>query len=326
MHIKEAFVVKRFLTIMLTLVLFCTVCTTVYAMPVANVVINGSNVKFTSETGYPFVDENNRTLVPLRITMESAGFAVGYDSVKDTAIVITPYDRIEIPIGTNYIYNNNQLTENDTNAVVYNGRTYLPIRAVLESAGFNVEWDTKTKTVSAYTFDPTSIELVPYSTSSLTTLIDNVLEGRVVYVNGQYYATPEYAKGLANMQVNYLSDDLNTALYPYDDHYPDLPEDFNFDEAFKEQSMESEWIDIYTLKTITNDSSLSFGHTYYNGGFVYAFFKEGISSKVVYVCDEMPDKFTSSGYNEGTFNGIRIKYESGSWFFNPEDVKEKGII
>src|SRR5690606_19899606 len=142
------------------------------------------------------------------------GFAVGYDPNAHTAIVITEHNRIEVPIGTNKIYTNNQLIENDTNAVVKNGRTYLPIRVVLENAGYTVEWDAATRTVNAYNFKFDENELILYSTSNLATLVDNILKGNVVYINGQYYATPDYVKRLVNPKITYLGDDLNTAIYP----------------------------------------------------------------------------------------------------------------
>ncbi|SCL85048.1 hypothetical protein PP176A_0790 [Sporanaerobacter sp. PP17-6a] len=79
-----------------------------------------------------------------------------------------------------------------------------------------MEWDAKTNTVNAYTFSYDPNELVPYSTSNLETLTDKTLSGDVVYINGGYYATPEYMKLLLNTEVHYLDlyNDLNTAIYP----------------------------------------------------------------------------------------------------------------
>lgn len=171
-----------------------------------NVLINGKAVEFSSESGYPYIDENNRTMVPLRVTMEAAGFAVGYDTIARTAIVITAHRRIEIPIGTNKIYTNNVLTENDTEAVIKNDRTYLPIRAVLQNADFKVEWLAEVNVVNAYNFDYNAEEFVPYSTSSLSTLLMNITEGNVIYYQGQYYATPEYVKVISSEQIHYLGD------------------------------------------------------------------------------------------------------------------------
>ncbi|KXL52826.1 hypothetical protein CLNEO_18490 [Anaerotignum neopropionicum] len=183
-----------------------------------NIVVNGNPIEFTENSGYPYVDENSRTMVPLRITMESAGCSVGYDKTNQVAIVISEHDRVEVPIGTDYIYNNNEKLQNDTFAVVNNGRTYLPIRIVLESMGYTVEWDSKTKTVNAYNFT-ISDEFVPYSTSSLETLVKNVLSGDVVYIGGQYYATPEYVKQITNTVIQYTGDDLNTSIYPQSNRF-----------------------------------------------------------------------------------------------------------
>lgn len=190
-----------------------------------NIIINSKAVAFTDDSGYPYIDENGRTMVPLRVTMEAAGAAVGWDSAKQTAIVITEHDRIEIPIGTDYLYNNNTKIQNDTIAVVKDGRTYLPIRAVLEAADFTVEWDGSTRTVNAYSFSLDG-SFVPYSTSNLWTLLENLLSGNVVYANGQYYTTPEYVKLLVNTQINYTGSDLNTAIYPQNSRYDWI--DFQF--------------------------------------------------------------------------------------------------
>lgn len=182
------------------------------------IVVNGNRVVFTQESGFPYVDENARTMVPLRITMEAAGCAVGYDSTNQVAIVISDHDRVEVPIGTDYIYNNNVMLQNDTFAVINDGRTYLPIRIVLESMEYTVTWDKTTKTVNAYSFSINN-EFVPYSTSSSATLVEKILNGEVVYSNGQYYATPDYVKRLTNTVVHYSGADLNTAIYPQNNRF-----------------------------------------------------------------------------------------------------------
>ena len=197
-----------------------------------NVIINGKQVNFTQDSGFPYIDENQRTMVPLRITMESCGAAVGYDVNKQTAIVITEFDRIEVPIGTNYLYNNNEKIINDTKAVVKDGITYLPIRAVLESAGYTVESNSDSKSVIAYNFSNDKNDLVPYHTGSLATLVERLLSGEVVYIDGTYYVTPDYVRMLKNVQVNYLGNDLNTAIYPEENSRYDLIDiDIDFPES-----------------------------------------------------------------------------------------------
>lgn len=289
-----------------------------------NILINGKKVNFTSDTGYPFVDKNNRTMVPLRVTMETAGFAVGYDSSNETAIIITDHDRIEIPVGTNYIYNNNNLIKNDTNAVIKDNRIYLPIRAVLESADFTVAWDSTTNTVNAYIINPNSDELVLYSTSDLSELVKNVLEGNVVYINGQYYVTPEYLKLLTNVKVYYSGDDLNKSIYPQESRFFDFSA---FEESYKQQTLSSDWIDIYTVKNLSDIPNLNFDITLHNGKFVYSFYKSDIDSEEeILICDEIPNEFIKAQNSIGYFNGIHMKKENGKWFFNPKDLVALKII
>lgn len=215
---------KKILLFTIMIILLVINSFTVNANTDINILLNGTSVVFDETTGHPYVDENNRTMVPLRATMESAGFVVGYDTTAQTAIIITEYNRIEVPIGTNKVYVNNTLKENDTAAVVKNDRTYLPIRMILEAAHYTVEWDSNTKTVNAYTYDYDEENFVPYHTTNIPTLIEKLLSGQVVYINGQYYATPEYVKLLNNVQVNYSGDDLNTAIYPQQNRFlTDIP-------------------------------------------------------------------------------------------------------
>lgn len=112
-----------------------------------NVRIDELDITFNNDSGYPYIDSNNRTMVPLRITMEKARCTVDYKKETNTAIVIKDDINIEVPIGTNQIIVNGVVKENDTESVIINGRTYLPIRAVLEAAGFLVAWDSSTSTV-----------------------------------------------------------------------------------------------------------------------------------------------------------------------------------
>lgn len=306
-------------------------CFIVFAIPTIasadnniNILLNGKVVDFTDDSGYPYVDENNRTMVPLRITMESAGFAVGYDSQTHTAIVITDHNRIEVPIGTNKVYVNNQLIENDTIAVVKNGRTYLPIRAVLENAGYTVEWANDTKIVNAYTYDFDANEFMPYSTSSLTTLLSNILKGNVIYYQGQYYATPDYIKMLTNVQVHYLGNDLNTAIYPQADRY-DLV-DFDFETAYEEQLESEEWLNDLQLADLTDNLTFGFVGIDDNSEYEYGFFISGSSSKTLLILSDYTYEIAQMDDYDSVFNGIRIKRVDGENYYNQQDLRKAGII
>lgn len=113
-----------------------------------SVSIDGSNIAFNNSTGSPFIDSGNRTLVPLRITMEAYGCDVFWDNENNKAIVYKDGVTVVCPIGEKYIIVNGQTIAIDTAAVVVNGRTYLPIRCVLEAVGASVSWNGIAKTVT----------------------------------------------------------------------------------------------------------------------------------------------------------------------------------
>ena len=64
---------KKLMGLFLVIVMFLS-CIPVAASGV-NVYIDGKAVAFSDSTGYPFISEG-RTLVPLRVTMESFGASV----------------------------------------------------------------------------------------------------------------------------------------------------------------------------------------------------------------------------------------------------------
>ena len=70
------------------------------AVTSVNVSVNGTPVAFSSATGTPFLDQNGRTQVPLRVTMEALGATVGWDNSTRTATVSKGSVSIRIPIGT----------------------------------------------------------------------------------------------------------------------------------------------------------------------------------------------------------------------------------
>lgn len=134
-------------TILFTLA--CSFALTCPAYGQIGVAFNGTPVAFTDSTGRPVIDENGRTLVPLRASMEAMGCTVNWYEPSKTAYVLNGDTTVSVPIGTSFIYRNGVSIPNDTSAQIINGRVYLPIRAVLEAFGATVAWDESTQTVSA---------------------------------------------------------------------------------------------------------------------------------------------------------------------------------
>lgn len=138
---KRILIISTFLSVVIATPAFANI----------GVSIDGKQVPFSSSSGTPFIDENGRTLVPLRAAMEAFGCSVNWDEPTKTATVIKENTIVTITAGKSYLFSNGTRIENDSAAKIVNGRVYLPIRAVLEAFGASVGWDQPTQTVIATT-------------------------------------------------------------------------------------------------------------------------------------------------------------------------------
>lgn len=141
---KKIFALSSIKTLFLVTILLSLSVVTVFAVDIQ---IDGQKLVFTKDSGQPFVDANYRTMVPLRLTMESIGAKVEWNEASKTATVKKGNVEVSVKIGESHIYKNGEKIKNDTTAIVKDGRTYLPIRAVLECFGSIIGWDGKTNTV-----------------------------------------------------------------------------------------------------------------------------------------------------------------------------------
>ncbi|TCK90492.1 C1A family cysteine protease [Natranaerovirga hydrolytica] len=108
--------------------------------PIIRVLLDDRYIDYNEDYGYPFF-ENNRTQVPLRLTMERFGAEVGWDSQDNMATVYKDRTLVKIPFGEPYILVNDVRVDNDAESLVIDDRTYIPIRIVLEAFGAEVIWD-----------------------------------------------------------------------------------------------------------------------------------------------------------------------------------------
>lgn len=138
---------KKKIGLLLVAALLISVPNCTNADGATKVEINGKQVAYTKEAGTPFADDAGRTQVPFRQTMETYGCMVSWDGTEQMAIAQKDGVTVEVPIGQPYIYRNGTKVENDTAALIQDGRTYLPIRVVLESFGAKVQWNGDTNTV-----------------------------------------------------------------------------------------------------------------------------------------------------------------------------------
>lgn len=119
---------------------------------VLTVKYNGEAITFPD--AQPFVDENNRTLIPVRFVAETMGADVSWNSDAQAAVIKQNGITITVPIGSDTISVTKNGSTNtvkmDTQAVLANDRTYVPIRYVAESLGAWVSYSDLFTTVQIY--------------------------------------------------------------------------------------------------------------------------------------------------------------------------------
>jgi hypothetical protein len=113
---------------------------------------NGEAIAFPD--AQPFVDENNRTLIPVRFVAETMGADVNWNQDAQTAVIAQNDITIMVPVGSNTISvtqdGNTSAVKMDTAAIIREERTYVPIRYVAEALGAWVSYSDLFTTVQIY--------------------------------------------------------------------------------------------------------------------------------------------------------------------------------
>ena len=112
-----------------------------------NMTIDGQTSEIDSGFGTKPLIVDGHTLVPIRAIIESVGGSVEWN--QDTKEVTLKYDNnvIRLVIDSTEAYLNDKTEKLDVAPAIINNRTMLPIRFISEGFGFNVAWDSDTKTI-----------------------------------------------------------------------------------------------------------------------------------------------------------------------------------
>ena len=114
-----------------------------------SVILNNRELAFPKEEGYgaPFIDESGRTMIPFRKPVEAIGATVSYDENKKEVTAEKDGVTVKLVIGQNRISVNGNEADMDTKAVLKDGRTYIPLRAVFAAFGYDLNWHAVSNTV-----------------------------------------------------------------------------------------------------------------------------------------------------------------------------------
>lgn len=107
-------------------------------------------VKVTSDVA-PYINENGRTMLPLRALANALGVVdtnIMWNEVERSVTIFKGDATIKVVIGQMSFVKNGVSVPMDTQAVIMNGRTMLPLRAIGQALGAEVTWDEATRTVT----------------------------------------------------------------------------------------------------------------------------------------------------------------------------------
>ena len=141
---------KLLVTLFILLIIFSGIpLTSATEIPTINVEINGTQVAFPDAR--PYINEDSRTMVPVRFIAEGLGAKVDWDGEKRIVTMLLNGKNIILGIGNSYAHVNSVKTDFDTAAEIVENRTMVPLRFIFETFGADVKWDKETKTVAITT-------------------------------------------------------------------------------------------------------------------------------------------------------------------------------
>ncbi|MEA1962573.1 MAG: copper amine oxidase N-terminal domain-containing protein [Bacillota bacterium] len=121
------------------------------------IAVDGDLVEFTDQA--PYIDSNNRTLVPIRFVAEALGAKVGWDGDTRTVTIDQeahkelPTAHIIVMIDQKDVKVNGKTCTMDTTAIIVpaTARTMVPVRFISEYLGAYVDWDGDNRVVHVFT-------------------------------------------------------------------------------------------------------------------------------------------------------------------------------
>lgn len=111
------------------------------------------------ETDVNPIITDGRTLVPMRAVFEALGAQIEWDDATKTVTAEKDDTEIKLTVGKKDMLINGKAASLDVPAVIRYDRTLVPVRAVAEALGVEVNWLSDIKTVSVNTKEPETITL-----------------------------------------------------------------------------------------------------------------------------------------------------------------------
>ena len=111
------------------------------------ILINGVKLEIPQGEPGAFLNDDNRTLIPVRFVTEGLGAAILWDEVTRAVDIRLGENEIRLVVGESEAIVNGQVVAFDTSTVIIQGRTFVPLRFISEALGASVNWEGPSQTV-----------------------------------------------------------------------------------------------------------------------------------------------------------------------------------
>jgi hypothetical protein len=142
--------IKTILQVLILILILLSLGITVLGEELANkeipvVYMDDEEVNFPDQK--PFIDNNGRTLVPLRFISEKMGAEVKWVADENKIIIKRTIKEIILAINSRQVIVDGEVKGIDTVPIIVNSRTMVPLRFISEVLGCNITWDPEKKRI-----------------------------------------------------------------------------------------------------------------------------------------------------------------------------------
>jgi hypothetical protein len=120
--------------------------------PQISVILDGNTLSFEQQPTIIEGVSGGRVMVPLRDIFEAMGANVKWNSENKTITAVKGKITVQMTIGSNVMTKNGVKITLDVPAQLVSGYTMIPVRAIAEAFGSDVDWDANKKIVTIDTF------------------------------------------------------------------------------------------------------------------------------------------------------------------------------
>lgn len=274
-----------------------TICTGAITYATNEVTVILDETPLTFDVPAQIID--GRTMVPMRAIFETLGATVEWNSETSEVSAYTPGILIQMTIGDTNLYKNTVGQTTDVPPQIVDGRTLVPLRAVSELMGADVEWEQNTKTVYINSTD--NIQELDWN--------DNyVYRGEVKNSEANGYGM---LHSKSDNSVRQLGKYINSKIVTGSDF-------FDNGETFTGNYEDGKWVygtyyyssgASYTGEWTGGERSGQGTYYYPNGSYHEGQWKNGLPNGYGTLYDTVEDVYYSGNYTDGNRNGTFTIYD-----------------